>query len=252
MRIETELAAAVDVDWFNVRNGRWLVDLEKLRQAFTLEYAWLSGTVVADPEFDLVQSPFGNHENSGHLALVFRPDELGESLDAAWGEYPDDELAELVPLLRRKAFERDGVRLFGDAHRCSAVMMIDIDHFKRVNDSFGHAAGDIVLTRVAQIVRDIVGRRGTGYRFGGEEFAVFLPDFSAPEALVLADRIRATVAAEVWPPDGPLEVTISAGVADGQRGAAATAVCKAADVALYRAKNGGRNRVEVAHEVPSE
>ncbi len=118
---------------------------------------------------------------------------------------------------------------------------MDIDHFKNVNDSRGHPAGDAVLIRVAQIVRDVTGRRGSAYRYGGEEFALLLPEFTGNEALPLVERIRAAVEAEVWPSYEALRVTISSGIADGGSGTARDVV-KAADAALYEAKHGGRNR----------
>uniref|UniRef100_UPI0035AE8E56 sensor domain-containing diguanylate cyclase n=1 Tax=Chitinimonas sp. TaxID=1934313 RepID=UPI0035AE8E56 len=131
-----------------------------------------------------------------------------------------------------------------------SVIMADIDHFKRVNDTFGHAAGDLVLTRVARLLQgnkrsaDIVGR------LGGEEFAVLLPETEVAQAAEVADRLRVLIANEQILFDGaPIPVTISFGcaaIAPIQEGlsepASIEAVLQAADRALYQAKNAGRNR----------
>ena len=123
-----------------------------------------------------------------------------------------------------------------------ATLMLDIDHFKRVNDTHGHATGDAVLREVAQLIRAAV--RDTDFvgRTGGEEFLVLLPDTSLEEALLVAEKIRTAIAAKPQPPVG--QVTISIGVAPAHPGDANqdTSV-SAADAALYRAKEGGRNRV---------
>jgi diguanylate cyclase (GGDEF)-like protein len=122
-----------------------------------------------------------------------------------------------------------------------AVMVIDLDHFKRINDTGGHAAGDAVLERVAALFQrhlraeDVVGRAG------GEEFWLMLPDTTREHALALAERLRQHVA------EAALGVTCSIGVALASPGDAdASELVARADAALYRAKDGGRNRVEVA------
>ena len=119
-----------------------------------------------------------------------------------------------------------------------SVCVIDVDHFKAVNDRLGHAAGDDVLRRVAQIAGR--GLRGIDVfgRFGGEEFLLLLPDADRAGATVVAERIRAAVAAET-------RVTVTIGVAQHARDEAAAAVLARADEALYRGKALGRNKVVV-------
>ena len=129
-----------------------------------------------------------------------------------------------------------------------AALMLDIDHFKRVNDRHGHGAGDDVLREVARRIQDAVREIDLPARYGGEEFAVLLPDTRAAKAQEVAERIREVVGAT--PIDtrrGALSVTISAGVAvlDQDRGDLTT-LLEAADGALYAAKEGGRNRVVAA------
>lgn len=248
-RVETELLGADDVNWFRLRSKTWVVDLEKLRDAFKVDYPWLNRVVTILPEYDLLPDTFKKTEMRGTLSLVLEPDRLGQH-ETTWGEYLDDELDALLPVLSRRALDRDVRWLFEAAtgDRTSALAMIDIDHFKKVNDDHGHLAGDAVLVRVAQIVRDITGRRGTAYRYGGEELTILLPDFAAADSAAVVERVREAVAAAAWPEYDGLKVTISAGIAEGSSGAASADVVRAADQALYVAKHGGRNRVEMATE----
>ncbi|MBL8286354.1 MAG: GGDEF domain-containing protein [Rubrivivax sp.] len=120
-----------------------------------------------------------------------------------------------------------------------AAFVIDLDHFKRINDSAGHAAGDAVLVRMAALLqKQLRGEDAVG-RAGGEEFWLVLPDTPREHALALAERLRQQVAA------AGLGVTCSIGVALAQAGDAdAGQLIARADAALYRAKEGGRNRVE--------
>lgn len=125
-----------------------------------------------------------------------------------------------------------------------ALAVLDIDHFKRVNDRFGHAAGDAVLKAVGEEVRRAVRGGDVAARYGGEEFLVFLPDSGVESALAVVERIRAAVAGRA---DLPAPITLSAGVAVGMVGRdAVEAVFQRADQALYQAKDNGRDRVEVA------
>lgn len=242
------LTEAPDVDWFRVRGSAWVVDLSKVRERFKIPLDWLQGIVVVEPDYDILPDTFRKEELRGMLRLVFERDVLEAAREPPWDEYPEDEAAELVPLLRRRSFDRDIERLFQTEsnNRASTLVMIDIDHFKRVNDTYGHPAGDAVLIRVSEIVRSITGRRGRGYRYGGEELAILLPDFTVEEAVPLVERIRGAVQAENWPTYEGLTVTISAGVAAANGATAPPLVVDAADKALYAAKQAGRNRTERA------
>ncbi|WP_374673860.1 diguanylate cyclase [Ideonella sp.] len=128
--------------------------------------------------------------------------------------------------------------------RPMGVLLCDVDHFKRINDRFGHATGDVVLQAVAQVLRRSVRDSDSAARFGGEEFVVLLPETGPQGARVVAEKIRHAVAALRLP--GVTSCTISVGAAvaeDGRIGAAA--LLARADAALYRAKEAGRNRVEL-------
>jgi chemotaxis family two-component system sensor kinase Cph1 len=123
-----------------------------------------------------------------------------------------------------------------------AVIFIDIDHFKAINDGFGHPAGDAALTHVAAALTGSARSGDTIARIGGDEFVVLCENVSGEDAIALANRILAAVAAE--PPGSPgWRVTVSAGVALAGPGADASQVLSAADTAMYRAKDAGRGRV---------
>lgn len=126
-----------------------------------------------------------------------------------------------------------------------AVVVVDVDHFKSVNDRYGHAAGDDVLVAVARVLRAGTRTGDVVARSGGEEFVVVLPDTDLAEACTRAEEIRRLCAATVHPvAGGPVRVTLSAGVAvAGPEGTGASALLSAADRALYRAKSAGRDRV---------
>lgn len=134
-----------------------------------------------------------------------------------------------------------------------SVALIDIDHFKTINDTHGHGVGDEVLVQFAAILRlqarfiDHVGQapERTLGRFGGEEFMIILPGTSLAGAGVCVERMRAAVAQAPFETSaGPLAVTFSAGLAEQRREEAAEALLQRADEALYRAKQGGRDRLE--------
>ena len=143
------------------------------------------------------------------------------------------------------AQELSRARRFG--HPLS-VLLLDIDHFKHVNDSYGHAAGDQVLQALARCCQKQVRDIDVVGRYGGEEFVILLVETDSAGALRSAERLRAQVAQMVTETDqGPITVNISLGVASAQldRDGFATLVVRA-DSALYAAKQAGRNRVEVA------
>jgi diguanylate cyclase (GGDEF)-like protein len=129
-----------------------------------------------------------------------------------------------------------------------AVALFDLDHFKSLNDSLGHAAGDAAIRRFGQVLRDAVRSSDLACRYGGEEFAVLFPETGARSALAVADRVRRTIEAEVFPADRrPFRITVSAGVADteGLEEDGREQLLFRADKALYAAKDSGRNRVRL-------
>jgi len=122
------------------------------------------------------------------------------------------------------------------------AIMVDIDHFKRINDDYGHAAGDKVLARLGELLRSQIRATDSAARFGGEEFFMLLPHTELAQAVVKAGLLRQALERErIDPLDRA--VTASFGVAQLAPGEAGDALLAAADAALYRAKEGGRNRV---------
>lgn len=140
-----------------------------------------------------------------------------------------------------------------DSQPC--LLMCDIDHFKKVNDTYGHLFGDRVIRAVSQVLKDNVKGRDTSARYGGEEFVVLLPDTSLEGAQAVAEKIRRTIEAGRIKKGGSEEVariTISLGVARYVPGESGASFIERADRALYAAKNGGRNQACVAHEAQAE
>jgi len=130
----------------------------------------------------------------------------------------------------------------------AALLMADIDHFKKLNDGFGHAAGDAALRHLAQIFRATLREGDIASRIGGEEFALWLPTASLTVAAEIAERIRRrTAEATMTWAGADLRMTCSVGVAAYPETVGhPDNLYAAADAALYRAKEGGRNRVELA------
>jgi two-component system cell cycle response regulator len=126
------------------------------------------------------------------------------------------------------------------------LMILDIDHFKRVNDQHGHDAGDDVLRVVAQRLRGALREDDLICRLGGEEFAIVMPGADVDSARVIAERARQAISSEpvaLSPAGLSLSLTVSAGLAAASAGLGARDLYRLADAALYRSKAAGRNRV---------
>jgi len=157
----------------------------------------------------------------------------------------------LTGLPNRRSFDETLARLVqrrreNDRNFC--LLMLDLDHFKRYNDSFGHPAGDVVLRRVGALLRHGLRPDDLAARYGGEEFVVLLADSAEPVALQTAERIRHAFLAEDWP---HRPVTVSIGVAQVRAEDDAQSLVARADAALYAAKQQGRNRVVSADQQPA-
>jgi diguanylate cyclase len=178
---------------------------------------------------------------------------LRENLEQARREAMTDGLTSLA---NRKAFDEALDRASANAEAkgeplCLAVL--DIDHFKAFNDTWGHQTGDQVLRYVASVI----GRAGlsprTAARYGGEEFAIIFPGETAQAALIVLEDIRAEVASRVLKRRSTNEdlgaVTLSAGLAERQAGEPPASLIERADAALYESKRGGRNRTSTAEPI---
>jgi diguanylate cyclase (GGDEF)-like protein len=158
----------------------------------------------------------------------------------------------LTSLWNRKAIlailERDLLRSERD-HEPVGLIMIDVDHFKAINDSRGHAAGDTVLRIIASSIAAVVRPYDSVGRIGGEEFLIVAPNCGPTETWELAERVRSHVAGcSIMAGGTNVQVSLSLGVATGQTAAEIEKLLRAADVAMYQAKNAGRNRVEPSVE----
>lgn len=146
----------------------------------------------------------------------------------------------------REIAQRELGRLAG-AGNTAVLIMFDLDHFKLVNDRFGHEAGDKVLNRVVHAIQEAVRPLDFFGRFGGEEFLILLPETKRDTAQEIAERVRKKVEATRIEHEGnTIAVTISLGVAEWDRKATLDGLIRRADAALYQAKTAGRNRVQVA------
>jgi diguanylate cyclase (GGDEF)-like protein len=138
----------------------------------------------------------------------------------------------------------------GQAGAVNALLVIDIDHFKRINDTHGHDVGDDVLRKVVTAVSTRKRRSDLLFRMGGEEFVLLLPGANLEQAQKIAEELRLRLAhAELLP---GVAVTVSIGVSALRKGQTADAWIKSADAALYKAKRSGRNRVVLAEHEGSE
>lgn len=157
----------------------------------------------------------------------------------------------LTGLCNRRALEQavdEAWRRWKRGAGCFAVLALDLDHFKRINDTHGHAAGDRVLQQVADRLQAAVRNVDTVARTGGEEFIVLVPQVERDGAQAAAERLRSAIRAQPFGgPGGPLGITVSVGVALAhETDAEPRELLQRADQVLYRAKEAGRDRVELA------
>jgi diguanylate cyclase (GGDEF)-like protein len=160
-------------------------------------------------------------------------------------------LDSLTELPNRRRFYDHGQWLLGRIQRTGenlSVLMLDIDFFKQINDTYGHPTGDAVLQQLATTVRQILRRQDFVARYGGEEFVIMMPATDLTGAMLLGDKLRAHIAATDFP--GANRLTISLGCAQCYANESLEDLVARADAALYRAKREGRNRVVAAEVAP--
>lgn len=159
----------------------------------------------------------------------------------------------LIGCFNRRKLDEDMMRSFSQAKRTGepfSILMLDLDHFKNVNDTYGHAAGDAVLLSVAQVINGQLRKHELLYRFGGEEFIILLPATLEAGAVILAERIRLNIANKSMDvgSNEPIKVTVSIGITDNSKEhQSIEKLLESADRALYLAKEQGRNRVVVVN-----
>ena len=258
---------------------QWCLD-DELGGALRAGYGLTAFVVTA--QLAVLPLPWGRALRLGlaPLALLFAPVLLGVRTPditlwndlwlfglilalAAWASHA--QLALLVDLLRaRQDASHDS--LTGLANRRSALrrldsdrnhalrhgerlstLMLDLDHFKHVNDQWGHASGDLVLVATARVLGEELRGADMGARFGGEEFLAILPATEPAQAMEVAERIRGRIARlSIEVPGGMVSITTSIGIATLELGESVTSLLARTDAALYAAKAGGRNRCEHA------
>ncbi|MGE8702727.1 MAG: GGDEF domain-containing protein [Achromobacter sp.] len=162
----------------------------------------------------------------------------------------------MTDLLNRRGLSDALTQYFNGRNAVPAYLLVlDVDHFKRINDSYGHQAGDEVICHVAGLLRAGVRRGDLTGRTGGEEFVAVLLESEVADVMVLAERLRASIESQpihVTGADEPLRCTVTIGVSSRFYGAdGLEEALREADGALYRGKAGGRNRVEVGGSTPS-
>ncbi|HRD95276.1 MAG TPA: GGDEF domain-containing protein [Rubrivivax sp.] len=177
---------------------------------------------------------------------------LAARAEAAGQEALTDPLTGLGNRRHLDHFMRQAANDHGVAGREMSIALVDIDHFKQINDRFGHAKGDEVLRVLASILHNCTRTGDLAARFGGEEFVIVFASAGLPEARRICERLRREVEGHHWAGvHAQLAVTISVGVSRLAGGAEAPAGLDLADAALYRAKGAGRNRVCSEEDAPA-
>ncbi len=162
----------------------------------------------------------------------------------------------LTQVANRASFDRaisDMVQDFYNRNYPFALLMLDIDNFKKINDTYGHQAGDYVLRELARVIKEQLRARDLIARYGGEEFAVLLPGVTFSQAIRIAERIRKAVEKHLFRYEGKdIPVTVSVGLAVMREGLDETSIVEKADQALYLAKKSGKNCVRTDLDVELE
>ncbi len=192
--------------------------------------------------------------NGGHILTYDDISDLVQRADELIAMANTDELTGLP---NRRSFMAHGKSewdRFQRYHRPLSILMIDIDHFKKINDGFGHDVGDDALAHVARMCRDSRRSSDAAARIGGEEFAVLMPETTLEQARLVGERLRVAIAEAVCHSRGHhLKLTVSIGAAEATASMAGIHVLmKRADEALYQAKSRGRNRIEVVSPTQPE
>lgn len=240
--------AGVPFSWllwraFDARRAWWL---SWLKTEFHNNYGgYVAATVVAVGLFAVLGYLFG----AEHDRLREESDEVKDHNLTLSEMAETDGLTGLLNV--RSSHERLAIELEDSYRSHLTVLLIDIDHFKRINDRFGHPFGDQVLVETAAILKKSLRLIDSVGRLGGEEFIILLPRTPQEKGVITAERIRETLESHPFQCDGkPVTVTVSVGVATHTpaqlRGK--ESLMKAADDALYKAKRAGRNRVVVWNE----
>jgi two-component system cell cycle response regulator len=212
---------------------------------FVTDLGSTNGTFVNDERVTMAQLKDGDQIRMGDAVLKFVVNQhevqyTKRALDLATTDA-------LTGVANKQQFDVSFQKALQQAEKSGhalSLILLDIDHFKLINDSFGHAAGDLVLASTARIISAALGTAASLYRVGGEEFAIVLQNADRVDGLAQAERIRSVVAQERIEHHGRrIPLTISLGVAELVPGETSTQLYTRADQLLYASKHAGRNRV---------
>ena len=263
----------VDVSISLLLGVPWLLSLRRARQAIDIALVFISGLVVLDTfcrimiftflvrssdqleSFESSSYAYFMQVSAGLMSLSYALVALGSIILQTLERYREAaERDPLTGLLNRRGFDVAVEAISQSRGADGAVVICDIDHFKLVNDRFGHVSGDLVIQTLAQYLQHNMPARSIVARFGGEEFVIFIPGATLAEGGVFAQSARLRFAGHDWQPQGmDQQITASFGVAAPAAGEGSPhdAISRA-DRALYAAKSAGRNKVMLDGELADD
>lgn len=257
LRLARDLSPAVvllDLDMPDIDGFEVLRTLKETAETVDIPVVVLSGLTASQDKvtaFDLgaidyVTKPFDITELRVRLRSALRLHQLVTMLSQR------AQIDGLTGMWNRAYFDRrwgEETAAVARHRRSLSIALVDLDHFKSINDTYGHPAGDTVIQGLASVIAETCRSTDISCRYGGEEFVIIMPETAPDDAVTLCERIRQTIKERRWTRHPNRAVTASIGVAGVAQGVAAALTAgewlEKADENLYRAKRGGRDRVEV-------